>query len=131
MKKGEIRVGDSAAVSKTLTETDVYAFAGICGDFNPIHINSDAAQKSRFGRRICHGLLVSSFISTVLGMYLPGTGCIYLEQSLKFINPVFINDTITATVIVQEIQGNIVRLKTIVENQEGITCVTGDAKVMI
>ena len=72
-------VGQNASFSKTITESDVYNFAGLVGDFNDVHINQVAAEKSMFGKRIAHGMLVGSFISTVLGMYLPGPGTIYLE----------------------------------------------------
>lgn len=131
MQTKQIKIGDSASVSKTLTETDIYNFAEICGDFNPLHIDEKEAGKSKFGKRICHGILVSAFISTVLGMYLPGPGSIYLEQTLEFVAPVYIDDTITATVIVKEINRNIVKLETIVVNQNMEEVVIGYAKVMI
>ena len=131
MEKKEIKIGDSASVSKTLTETEVYNFAQICGDFNPIHINEHEAEKSRFGKRICHGMLVSSFISTVLGMYLPGPGSIYLEQTLEFLLPVYIDDTITAKVTVKEINNKIIVLETVVINQKGEVVVKGNARIMI
>lgn len=127
----DIEIGDSASISKTLTEADVYNFAGICGDFNPIHINEQEAEKSRFGKRICHGMLVASFISTVLGMYLPGPGSIYLEQSVKFLAPVYIGDTITATAIVKGIENKIVKLETVVVNQNSETVIKGTAVIMI
>lgn len=126
-----IKVGDEASFSKTMTEFDVYSFAGITGDFNPVHTNRIAAEKSRFGRQICHGMLVSSFISTVLGMYCPGPGTIYLEQSMRFEKPVYIGDTISANVKVVDIQQRVVTLKTTVVNQNEIVVITGLAKVMI
>ncbi|MCH5248892.1 MAG: MaoC family dehydratase [Lachnospiraceae bacterium] len=131
MQSEKIKIGDSASVSKTLTETDVYDFAEICGDFNPIHINKQEAEKSKFGKRICHGMLVSSFISTAIGMYLPGPGSIYLEQSLEFLAPVYIDDTITATVMVKEINNKVISLETIVVNQKMKKVVKGYAKVMV
>ena len=125
------KAGDSACFSKTLSQTDVYVFAGICGDFNEVHINKVAAQKSRFKKQICHGILVSSLISTVIGMYLPGPGSIYLEQDLKFVKPVYIDDTVTAKVTVKDVGGSkIYTLNTIVTNQNGICVVTGTAKVL-
>ena len=127
----QIQIGDRASVSKTLTEADVYKFAEICGDFNPIHIDRLTAEKSIFGKRICHGMLVSSFISTVLGMYLPGPGSIYLGQTLEFLAPVYIDDTITASVVVKEINNNIVNLDTRIVNQHDETVVSGTAKMMI
>jgi maoC domain protein dehydratase len=127
----KVIVGDEASVSKTISETDVYNFAGICGDFNPIRVNKESAKGSRFGDRICHGMLVASFISTVIGMYLPGEGAIYLEQNIRFVAPVYIGDTITATVKVNDVKGNVVVLETNVKNQSGKNVINGMAKVLI
>lgn len=90
-------IGQNASFSKTISETDVYLFAGISGDFNPVHVNKIEAEKTRFGRQIAHGILCSSLISSVLGTRFPGEGTIYLEQTLKFCSPVYIGDTITVT----------------------------------
>ncbi|MBI5546706.1 MAG: MaoC family dehydratase, partial [Deltaproteobacteria bacterium] len=92
------QVGDKASMSKTVSESDVYSFAGITGDLNPAHVNEVWAKKSRVGGRIAHGMLTGGFISAVLGMQLPGPGTIYLQQSLKFTAPVRLGDTITAEV---------------------------------
>lgn len=131
MKK-VIKIGDSASFSKTITEFDVLSFAGITGDFNPVHIDSVAANNSIFKQRIAHGMLTASFISTVIGMQLPGPGTIYLGQNLKFVNPVHIGDTITAIVKVSEIIENkgIYTLSTLVINQEGKTVIEGSAKIL-
>ncbi len=126
-----VKVGDEAGFSKTLTEYDVYGFAGITGDFNEVHVNRAAAEKSRFGKQVCHGMLVASFISTVLGMYLPGPGTIYLEQNTKFLKPVYIGDTVTAQVRVTEIQSKVVSLETFVKNQDDEVVVSGLAKVLV
>lgn len=126
-----VKVGDEAGFSKTLTEYDVYGFAGITGDFNEVHVNRAAAEKSRFGKQVCHGMLVASFISTVLGMYLPGPGTIYLEQNTKFLKPVYIGDTVTAQVRVTEIQNRVVSLETFVKNQDDEVVVSGLAKVLV
>lgn len=125
-------VGQNASFSKTITESDVYNFAGLVGDFNDVHINQVAAEKSMFGKRIAHGMLVGSFISTVLGMYLPGPGTIYLEQNLKFRRPVFLNDTITATVTVKEclnMEKGIFSLETNIKNQDENIVIEGTAIV--
>ncbi len=126
----ELYLGKTATFSKTLTETDVYNFAGICGDFNPVHVNKVEAQKSKFGKPVCHGMLTASFISTVIGMYLPGPGAIYLEQNLKFKSPVYIGDTVIAEVKVSEINGSKVTLDTIVKNSDERIVITGNAKVL-
>ncbi len=128
----EIKLGDSAEFSKTISETDVYLFAGITGDLNPAHVNEELASQSRFGGRIAHGMLVSGFISTILGMYLPGPGTIYLSQDLKFTAPVKIGDTITARaeVIEMDTAKRKVTLKTTVTKQDGVIAVDGQAVVL-
>lgn len=83
----EMKIGDHASVTKTVSETDVYLFAGITGDLNPAHTNEVAASKTMFKTRIAHGMLGAGFISAVLGMYLPGPGTIYMGQELKFTKP--------------------------------------------
>lgn len=127
----KFKIGDRESFSKTLTETDVYGFAGISGDFNPVHVNRVEAEKGRFGRQVCHGMLVASLISADIGMKLPGPGAIYLEQNLKFIKPVFIGDTVTAQAEVASIDGSKIGLITTVVNQEDEVVITGTAKVMV
>ena len=99
----DIKVGMTAAFAKTITEADILLFAGVSGDTNPVHINQVFAEKSRFGGRIAHGMLSASLISTVLGTKLPGPGCIYLSQTLKFVAPVRIGDTVEARVTVDQV----------------------------
>jgi 3-hydroxybutyryl-CoA dehydratase len=94
----ELSLGQSAIFAKTVTEADIVAFAGISGDFNPVHINEDFAKNTMFKGRIAHGMLSAAFISTVFGTKLPGPGCIYVSQMLKFKAPVRIGDTVTARV---------------------------------
>jgi 3-hydroxybutyryl-CoA dehydratase len=127
-----MKIGDSASVSKTVTETDVYMFAGITGDLNPAHTNEVAAEKTMFKTRIAHGMLGAGFISAVLGMYLPGPGTIYLDQTLKFTAPVRIGDTVRATATVAEIipEKNRVVLDTVVVNQDDKVVITGKATAM-
>ena len=91
MKLSEIKVGDKASIRKTVTEGDVYTYAGIIADINPLHVNEDYAKKTRFGGRIAHGMLTASFFSTLVGMCLPGNGAIYLSQTCKFLLPVKIS----------------------------------------
>ncbi len=127
-----ISVGDKASFSKTISEADVSGFAGITGDFNPVHVNQVFAEKSQFKKRIAHGMLSASLISTVLGTRLPGANTIYLSQEVKFTAPVYLGDTLTAEVEVTEKNDKkkILTLKTTVVNQEGKTVVDGQAKVM-
>jgi len=128
----ELKVGDAAEMAKTVTETDIALFAGVTGDFNPVHIDAVAAEQSMFGGRIAHGMLSAGFISAVLGMRLPGPGSIYLSQTLRFTKPVRIGDTITARVEVAELMPKRrVRLTTTCRNQQGETVVEGEAVVMM
>lgn len=124
-----IKIGDSASASRIFTDTDVLTFAEISGDKNPIHLDEEYASKTRFGRRLVHGILTSGMISALLGMILPGPGSIYLSQTLNFRAPVFIGDTITATVKVIKIRNDkpIITLETICENQEGTHVIEGEA----
>jgi 3-hydroxybutyryl-CoA dehydratase len=128
----QISVGQSASFSKTITETDIYMFAGITGDFNPAHVNEVYAASSMFKGRIAHGMLGASLISTVLGMHLPGPGTIYLKQDLKFTAPVRLGDTITATCTVKEKNEdkNRLILETVVVNQNNEVTIKGEALVM-
>jgi 3-hydroxybutyryl-CoA dehydratase len=125
----EIKVGDFAEFSKTVSETDIYLFAGITGDFNPAHLNEAYAKTTFFKTRIAHGMLAAGFVSSVIGMQLPGPGTVYISQELKFLAPVHIGDTVTARVEVSEInmEKNRVRLKTWCVNQEGVKLLEGDA----
>ncbi len=127
----ELNVGDRAEFTKTVSESDVYLYAGVTGDFNPAHINEPYAEKTFFKTRIAHGMLPAGFISAILGTRLPGPGTVYMGQTLKFRAPVLIGDTITASAEVMEIiaDKNRVRLKTTCENQDGVVVLDGEAVV--
>ncbi len=127
-----IKVGDFAVFTKTVSESDVYMYAGISGDFNPAHINAVEAEKGIFGERIAHGMLTASFISTVLGTSLPGPGTIYLSQELSFKRPVKFGDTIEAKAeVIERIEEkNRIVLRTTCTNQHGELVIDGKAIVM-
>lgn len=127
----ELTIGQKACFEKTITESDIQMFSGISGDINPVHISALAGEKSIFGQRIAHGILVSGLTSAVLGMYLPGPGSIYLGQDLKFRLPVYIGDTIRAEVEVCDInlEKNIVKLFTRSFNQDEKIVIEGIATV--
>lgn len=128
----ELNIGDRASFQKTITETDVYLYAGITGDLNPAHINQVEAEKTMFKGRIAHGMLTAGLVSAVLGMQLPGPGSIYLGQELKFMAPVKIGDTIKAEVEVIEKfeEKNRIKLSTICTNQNGVEVLIGVATIM-
>lgn len=128
----DIQIGDTAVFSKTITDFDIYQFAGLTGDFNPMHIDNEFAKDTFFKERIAHGLLTGSFISTVLGMKLPGPNSIYLSQNFKFLAPVKIGDTVKAAVEVVEKRDDkkIIKLITQVYNQRMEMVVDGEAVVM-
>ena len=127
----EIKVGDWAEFTKTLSESDVYLYAGVTGDHNPAHTNEEYAKKTFFKTRIAHGMLSAGLVSTVLGNELPGHGTIYIRQELNFLAPVKIGDTLTARVKVVEVmpEKNRLRLKTTCTNQEGVEVLDGEAIV--
>lgn len=127
----QLKLGDSARFSKTVTETDVYLFAGVTGDLNPAHIDETYAQQTFFKTRIAHGLLSAGFISAVIGTRLPGPGTIYLHQTLNFLAPVRIGETVTATaeIIEKMDEKKRVRLKTTCVNQAGVKVLDGEAVV--
>ena len=128
----ELKLGQSASTSKTISEADVYLFAGITGDLNPAHVNEPYAEETRFGGRIAHGMLSAGLISAVIGKQLPGPGTIYMGQELKFLAPGRMGDTVTATVTVRELDParNRVVLETTCENQAGKRLIAGQALVM-
>jgi 3-hydroxybutyryl-CoA dehydratase len=127
------QLGERASFGKTVTEADVTTFAGLIGDFNPIHVDAEYARRTRFGRRVAHGMFTAGLISAVLGNRLPGPGSIYLSQQIEFLAPVFIGDTITATVEVTSWRPDkrIITLRTDCHNQEGTQVVTGQAVLLV
>lgn len=129
----EIEIGESTSITKTITEADVINFAGIVGDFNPIHVDDEFAKKTVFGKRLAHGMLTASFISTLMGRCMPGTNGLYLSQELKFLKPVFIGDTITAYAeVVEKVEEKRrLILKTTVTNQRGEVVIDGKAVTMV
>ena len=126
-----LRVGDVAEFAKTVTETDIYLYAGITGDFNPAHVNEAYAKNTFFKTRIAHGMLTAGFISAIIANQLPGPGTIYMKQDLSFLAPVRIGDTITARVEILELnsENNRVRLKTTCKNQDDVMVLEGEGLV--
>ena len=127
VKFADIAIGDTASFSKTITEHDVYAFAGLSGNFNPVHVDEEFARNTRFKGRIAHGLLAAGLISTVIGTALPGANAIYLAQELVFKSPVMLGDTLTALVeVIEKIDAKkLIIFQTSVTNQNGVVVIEG------
>ncbi len=133
MRFEDIKVGDTASISKQFSSEDVLTFASLSTDFNPVHINEDYAEHSIFGQRIVHGFLVGSLISATIASKLPGEGSIYLHQDMDFSKPVYLNDIITASVVVSNLrpEKHIVSLETICRNQRDEIVIKGSAVIKL
>jgi len=129
----DVKIGDSFAKSRVVTDELIRAFAELSGDFNPIHLDEDFAAGTRFGKRIAHGMLSGAFISAVLGYEFRERRIVYLSQTMRFISPVFVGDTVTTTATVKHIREakGIVTLDTVCSNQDGESVIEGEAVVMI
>jgi 3-hydroxybutyryl-CoA dehydratase len=127
-----IKIGDTASLTKTFSDEDVRAFARISGDNNPVHLDEDYAAQTIFKKRIAHGMLTAGLISAILGTQLPGEGTIYMGQSINFKAPVYLDDTITATVTVIKMHERkpIATLETVCTNQDGVVVLDGEAVVL-
>jgi 3-hydroxybutyryl-CoA dehydratase len=129
----DIKLGDTISTSRLVTDELIRKFAEVSGDFNPIHLDEEVARKTPFGRRIAHGMLSGAFISALFATEFEKRKVIYLSQSLRFVAPVFIGDTVTATGTITNIRDDkpIVTIETVCMNQNGATVVTGEAVVMV
>lgn len=127
----ELSEGMSAVFGKTVTEADIVNFAGVSGDTNPVHLNADYAAETMFKGRIAHGILTASFISTVIGTRLPGPGCIYVSQNLRFKAPVMIGDTVIARIVITKLipEKRFVEMSTICTVADKVV-LEGEATVM-
>jgi 3-hydroxybutyryl-CoA dehydratase len=125
----DIKVGDEASLTRTITEVHIVNYAGLTGDMNPVHVDAEHAAQSIFGERIAHGMLVAGLISAVLGTQLPGPNSIYLGQDLSFTAPVKIGDTVRVTVTVTDKRDDkrIIKLRTTATNQRREMVIDGTA----
>ena len=125
-------VGESASLSRVIDDKVIHLFAEAVGDTNPVHLDEDAAAHSIFGRRIAHGMITASLVSAVLGTQLPGPGSIYMNQSLRFVAPVYIGEEITATVTITAIRSDkpILTLDTTVTKTGGQVVMEGEATIL-
>ncbi len=128
----DIAIGDSASMTKVITDADIVKFSEVSEDRNPIHLDEEFAKNSMFKQRIAHGMLSAGLISAVIGTKLPGVNTIYMGQNLKFVAPVFIGDEVTATVTVKAKRDDkhILTLETVVKNQDGKDVIVGEATVL-
>src|SRR5690348_13278620 len=128
-----ISVGQRASLTRTISDADIRAFAEVTGDGNPLHIDDAFAAHSRFGRRIAHGLLSAGLISAVLGTRLPGPGAVYLQQTLRFVRPVYPGDTLTAMVEVTAYRDDrrMITLRTTCTDQRGDMVLDGEAVMLL
>ena len=133
LKFTDIKIGDSAEFKIIITETMVHQFANISGDFNSLHMDNEFAKTTKFGKRVCHGMLLGSFFSRLVGMYIPGLYALYLSQSLKFISPCFIDDKIIVrgTVIRKSERTKIITLQTLILNTNDKILVDGECKAVV
>jgi len=133
LKFTDIKIGDSAEFEIIITETMVHQFANISGDFNSLHMDNEFAKTTKFGKRVCHGMLLGSFFSRLVGMYIPGLYALYLSQSLKFISPCFIDDKIIVrgTVIRKSERTKIITLQTLILNTNDKILVDGECKAVV
>ena len=133
MRQHTWKVGDSVQLTKTFDEAEIEKFAELTGDRNPLHMDEAFAARTRFKRRIAQGILSASLISTCVGMHLPGTGAIYLDQTLRFVKPVYVGDTVTLTATVSHVREDkpLLTLATIWTNQHGQKVIEGEAHVML
>jgi 3-hydroxybutyryl-CoA dehydratase len=128
-----LAVGGRTSLTRTISDDDIVTFARLTGDDNPLHLDDAFAAHSRFGRRVAHGLLAAGLISAVLGTRLPGPGAIYLQQTLRFVRPVYPGDTVTATVEVTAYRPDrrIATLRTTCTDQRGDVVLDGEAVVLL
>ena len=128
----DLEEGMTDVFAKTITDADIITFAGISGDTNPVHLNHEFASETMFKGRIVHGMLTASFISTVIGTKMPGAGCIYVSQNLRFKAPVRSGETVTATCTVTKLipEKSLIELKTVC-TVSGKPVVDGEATIMV
>ena len=129
----EIYVGQKVSFQVKITDEMIKKFAELSGDYNPLHMDEIYAQNSKFNQRVCHGMLLGSFLSQLVGMHIPGKKCLYLSQNLNFHNPCYISDTISIEGVVKEKSNStqILEIETTIKNQENILLVNGIARVMV
>lgn len=133
IKFADIEIGQKKEFKIKITESMVSEFARLSGDRSPLHMDEDYAKSTRFKKRVCHGLLLASFFSQLVGMHLPGKNALYISQSLKFVSPCFVNDevTIRGEVLDKSEATKMITMRTTVTNSADNTLIEGQAKVLV
>ena len=132
-KLDDIKLGQKTQFKVKITEEMINEFAKLSGDYNPLHMDDDYANSTAFKKRVCHGMMLASFFSKLVGMHIPGRNSLYMSQSLKFISPCFINDEIIVEgeVLDKSASTRIITLRTKIINSFGNDLVDGQAKVIV
>jgi len=133
LKFDDIQIGEKTSFEKKITHEMLETFAKLSGDFNPLHMDEMYAKKTKFGKRVCHGMLLSSLFSQLVGMFLPGKNSLYFSQSLNFQSPCFIDDEVIVQgeVIEKSISLQMITIKTQITNQNGLCVIDGLGKIII
>ena len=123
----DLKIGQKASLTKIITEEDLSHFIAITGDTNPIHVDESFAKQTFFGQRIAHGMLSASLFSTLVGMHIPGIGAIYKSQTLEFLRPVYVGDTLCAwfEIVSIDTDAEEIVIKSWIENQDGENVIEG------
>lgn len=129
----QIKIGDTTKFTEKINQTRLDNFASLSGDYNPLHMNDSYAANTRFEKRVCHGMLLASFFSKLVGMHMPGKNALYFSQTLNFQAPCYVGDEITiqGEVIDKSDSTRMITLKTLIHNSTGVCLVDGVAKVLV
>ena len=129
----DIEIGLTKEFNITITQSMVNDFAKLSGDFNPLHVNEEYAKSTEFQNKVVHGMLLASFLSRMVGMYLPGKHALYASQSLEFQNPCFIGDKIIVSSIITDKSDStkIIKIKSNIINQKNQTLLHGEGRIIV
>ena len=129
----QIKLGDTVSFTEKITKSHLDNFANLSGDYNPLHMDENYAKNTKFKKQVCHGMLLASFFSKLIGMYLPGKNSLYFSQTLNFQAPCYVDEqlTIQGEVIDKSDATRMITLKTTIHNGSGICLVDGVAKVLV